>query len=207
MLASVFHKLHWRPAILLPNHQPLQQHPGDVLRLVLGTILLVVTGLIAAADALSKLETNIFRLINDLTGFLWLPLVQRKLITPLLSIVRKLVVVLRQPEQAAKLFLSSGSVSLLYALALLVCLRAFGSDVPALTVITVYQGGAALGAISPTPGGLGATEVALIAGLTAVGVPFGPAVTGVLCFRLLTYWLPILPGFAEFRYLEREQVG
>jgi hypothetical protein len=38
-------------------------------------------------------------------------------------------------------------------------------------------------------------------GPAAVGAPTGPAVAGVLAFRLLTFWLPILPGWLAYRAL------
>ena len=44
-------------------------------------------------------------------------------------------------------------------------------------------------------------EAALVTGLTAVGAPAGPAVAAVLAFRLLTFWLPILPGWLAYRTL------
>jgi glycosyltransferase 2 family protein len=68
-------------------------------------------------------------------------------------------------------------------------------------VAVAYLAGAAVASVSPTPGGLGALEAALVAGLTAVGGPAGPAVAGVLAFRLLTFWLPILPGWMAYRTL------
>ena len=43
--------------------------------------------------------------------------------------------------------------------------------------------------------GLGALEAALVAGLTGVGMDSGVAVAAVLSYRLVTYWLPILPGW------------
>src|SRR6476661_3258269 len=49
-------------------------------------------------------------------------------------------------------------------------------------------------AASPTPGGLGATEAATIAGLMGIGIPSGPAVSAVLIYRLATYWLPCRPA-------------
>ena len=58
----------------------------------------------------------------------------------------------------------------------------------------------------PTPGGLGGFEAALVAGLTALHIAAGPAVAAVLTFRLLTFWLPIVPGFIAFRWLQRRQV-
>jgi undecaprenyl-diphosphatase len=63
---------------------------------------------------------------------------------------------------------------------------------------------AAVAAASPTPGGLGAMEAALVAGLTAVGAPTGPSVAGVLAFRLLTYWLPVVPGWLAYRALRAD---
>ena len=44
-------------------------------------------------------------------------------------------------------------------------------------------------------------EAALVVGLTAAGAQTGPAVAGVLAFRLLTFWLPILPGWLAYRRL------
>jgi uncharacterized protein (TIRG00374 family) len=70
-------------------------------------------------------------------------------------------------------------------------------------VALAYLGGSAVGAASPTPGGLGAVEAALVAGLTALGAPAGPAIAAVLMFRLATFWLPIAPGWFAFRRLRR----
>jgi uncharacterized protein (TIRG00374 family) len=68
-------------------------------------------------------------------------------------------------------------------------------------VFAVYLGGTAVASLSPTPGNLGAVEVALSAGLTAIGVPASAAVGAVLIYRLLTFWLQLLPGFLAFRHL------
>ena len=59
----------------------------------------------------------------------------------------------------------------------------------------VYLAAAVIAAASPTPGGLGAIEAALIAGLTGIGISSGAAVSAVLIYRLATYWLPVLPGW------------
>ena len=49
-------------------------------------------------------------------------------------------------------------------------------------------------------------EAALIAGLTGVGIASGPAVAGVLAFRLATFWLPIIPGYLAFRSLTKREL-
>jgi glycosyltransferase 2 family protein len=122
-------------------------------------------------------------------------------VTPTLRAGRELAAVLRRPAKAAQLLGGSAGVTLAYALCLASCLAAFGGHLPLASTVAVYLAGAAVASISPTPGGLGAMEAALVAGLTAVGAPTGPAVAGVLAFRLLTFWLPILPGWLAYRAL------
>ena len=95
-------------------------------------------------------------------------------------------------------------LSLTYIACLATCVAAFGGSVPIAKIGVVYLTGSALGSIIPTPGGLGAVEAALTAGLTAAGVPGGVAVSAVLLFRLLTFWLPVPLGWAALHYLERE---
>jgi len=72
--------------------------------------------------------------------------------------------------------------------------------------MAVYVGGSAIASAAPTPGNLGAIEAAIVAGLTGIGVPPEQAVAAVLSFRLLTFWLPILPGGPVFRYLQHRRV-
>lgn len=134
---------------------------------------------------------------------LWSPLGHRRVVVPALRAGRDLVEVVRQPAKALQLFGGSAAITAAYILALAAALEAFGAHVGLAKVALVYLGGSALGAISPTPGGLGVVEASFVAGLTAVGAESGPAVAGVLAFRLLTFWLPILPGWLTFRALRR----
>jgi uncharacterized membrane protein YbhN (UPF0104 family) len=71
-------------------------------------------------------------------------------------------------------------------------------------MFAVYLAGTAVAAGTPTPGNLGAVEVALSTGLLAIGIPSGAAVGAVLIYRLLTFCLPLLPGFLGFRYLQAQ---
>ncbi len=121
------------------------------------------------------------------------------------SAARDLGSVFRQPLRAAALFGSSAGLTLSYGLVLAASVLAFGGDASLPAVLAVYLGGTAVAAASPTPGNLGAVEVALSAGLTMVGVASGPAVAAVLLYRLLTFWLPVVPGFLAFLYLQKQQ--
>ena len=135
---------------------------------------------------------------------LWSPPGRRRLLLPAVRAGRDLAGVLRRPDRAAQLLGGSVAVTLTYALTLAGCLAAFNVHVPLASTVAVYRAGATVASVSPTPGGLGAMEAALVAGLTAVGAPAGPAIAGVLAFRLLTFWLPILPGWLAYRALRAD---
>jgi glycosyltransferase 2 family protein len=120
------------------------------------------------------------------------------------QVLPRLVEVAQDPR---KLIEGVGGALLLsgaYIACLATCVAAFGGSVPIAKIGVVYLTGSALGSIIPTPGGLGAVEAALTAGLTAAGVPGGVAVSAVLAFRLLTFWLPVPLGWVALHYLERE---
>jgi hypothetical protein len=134
---------------------------------------------------------------------LGLPPGRQRLGAPVLRALRDIGPVLRRPGKAVALIGGSAGVTGAYIVTFAACLRAFGADPSFAHVAVVYLIGAAVGSAAPVPGGLGVTEAALIAGLVGFGVPSGPAVAGVLSFRLLTFWLPIIPGGLVFRHLTR----
>jgi undecaprenyl-diphosphatase len=109
----------------------------------------------------------------------------------------------RSPRRAAMLFGGSAATTLLYVLTLAVSVAAVNADIPFLQLFAMYLAATAVAAASPTPGNLGALELALTGGLATLSVPTGTALGAVLVFRLLTFWLPLLPGFLAFRYLHR----
>ena len=101
------------------------------------------------------------------------------------------------------LFAGSLSVTVSYVGALALSLSAVGAATPIATVALVYLAGSALASAAPTPGGLGATEATFAAALSAVGVADTKAVSAVLLYRLVTFWLPILPGWLAYLALQR----
>ncbi|WP_163513623.1 lysylphosphatidylglycerol synthase transmembrane domain-containing protein [Fodinicola acaciae] len=97
--------------------------------------------------------------------------------------------------------------SICNVLVMAVCVRAFHGEASLLTITFVVVVGVALGSAAPTPGGLGAVEAVLAAGLTAAtGISPATAVSAVLLYRLLTFWLPVLPGWAAFSYMQRGEL-
>jgi glycosyltransferase 2 family protein len=128
----------------------------------------------------------------------------RARVAPAVSqVLPRLLQMAQHPRKLAQGIGGTLLLSVAYILCLAVCVRALGGSVPITSVAVVYLTGSALGSLVPTPGGIGAVEAALSAGLAAAGLPGAAAVSSVLLFRLLTFWLPVPAGWAALKYLER----
>ena len=115
-----------------------------------------------------------------------------------------LVAVASTPSKAIMLFGGAFMLIVAYITALWFSLEAFGGGLSIPAVALVFLGGQALGNLAPTPGGIGATEAAIIAAMTALGLDATTAVSATFLYRIATFWLPILPGVFSFRKLERD---
>ena len=113
-----------------------------------------------------------------------------------------LAIIAQQPQRLFMSILASISLNISYIVSFYAALNAFGSDISFATAAFVYLAGSTIGQAAPTPGGIGAVEAALIAGLTASGIPSGTALSGVLLYRVATFWLPVLPGWYAFANLQ-----
>ena len=90
-----------------------------------------------------------------------------------------------------------------YIAALWFSVHAFDGGIALAQVAVVYLAGAAIGSAAPTPGGLGAVEVALATGLAAAGMSSAAAISAVLLYRLATFWLPVPAGWLAMQWLQR----
>ena len=128
----------------------------------------------------------------------------RARLTPVLGqVLPRLLDLAQDPRKLAEGLGGAFLLTAAYVLCLAACVRALGGAVPLVSVAVVYLTGSAIGSAAPTPGGLGAVEVALSAGLTAAGLHGATALAAVLLFRLLTFWLPVPVGWAAFNQLQR----
>jgi uncharacterized protein (TIRG00374 family) len=120
------------------------------------------------------------------------------------GVVPRMLDLLQQPT---KLATGLGGIVLI-TLTLAGCLdasaHAFGGNLDFATVAAVYLTANAAGSLVPVPGGIGPIELALTGALVPAGMPSSNALTAVLLFRLLTFWLPVLPGWASYAYLQRK---
>jgi undecaprenyl-diphosphatase len=136
-----------------------------------------------------------------------LPLGRKVLTKNLLPAVRGAVssvaAIAKTPSKLTALLTGSAGVTVAYTVAMLASLAAFGAGMAPAQASLIYLAGAAVATAAPIPGGIGATEAALVAGYTAAGVEASVAFAAVLLFRLVTFWLPILPGWWALVVLQR----
>jgi uncharacterized protein (TIRG00374 family) len=188
---------------------------AQVVAFVLHIVLIVIFAAIAGSSAEEHIQPPrwawfvLAGLVVLALAVLAIPAGRRVLrarLSPTLGqVLPRLLEVAQQPRKLALGIGGALLLSLSYILCLAACVAAFGRSVPLAGIAVVYLTGSAIGSILPTPGGLGGVEAALTAGLTAAGLPGAVAVSAVLLFRLLTFWLPVPFGWAAMSYLEREQ--
>jgi glycosyltransferase 2 family protein len=187
---------------------------SQVVAFVLHILLLIVFAAIAGTGTTSPIKPPTWAYfvlagLVVLAGVVLAVPAGRRLVRARLSptfgqVLPRLLEVAQQPRKLAEGIGGTLLLSLGYILCLSACVAAFGRSVPIAKIGFVYLTGSAIGSIIPTPGGLGAVEAALTAGLTAAGVPGAVAVSAVLLFRLITFWLPVPLGWVALNFLERQ---
>lgn len=121
------------------------------------------------------------------------------------NVLPRLLDVLQSPRKMIEASVGTLMITIAFIACLYACVAAFGGEISFTAVAVVYLTANAIGSAAPTPGGLGAVEAALALGLSVAGVPTELATSAVLLHRLLTFWLPVLPGWASFTYLQRHE--
>ena len=190
-----------------------QQVSGLAVHVALSAVLLVWAGR-GAGDALQALPSGQTVLIGltvlgALSGLVFLlpwgrRLLRARVLTPLQRSVTGVSAIARSPVKLLELFGGAVFLTAMNIAALALSVYAFGATGVSVVVIgVVFLVGSGVASVAPTPGNLGAVEAALIAGLTTVGVHSDVAVPAVFLFRIVTFWLPILPGWLTFVLLQR----
>lgn len=114
--------------------------------------------------------------------------------------------VIERPLDAAAIL--AGELLCIAAVTACLCLllAAVGAPVNVAAALVISQLAGAASNVVPVPGGLGAPEAILIAGLTSTGVDHSEAVVVALTFRLCIYWLPAIPGLVALYDLNRREL-
>jgi uncharacterized protein (TIRG00374 family) len=111
-----------------------------------------------------------------------------------------------RPARALALWGGSFAFPALQASVLVLTGRALGLDIPPAHMAVAYLAATVAVALVPTPGGIGSVEAALVVALVAAGGPAAVATAVVLAFRVITVWLPLVPGALTLAALVRLKV-
>ncbi|MFI1794613.1 YbhN family protein [Streptomyces olivaceoviridis] len=111
-----------------------------------------------------------------------------------------------RPARALALWGGSLAFPALQATGLAAVGQALRLPVPPAHTVLAYLAATVAVALVPTPGGLGSVEAALIVALVAVGGPAAVATAVVLAYRIITVWLPLVPGALTLGALVRLKV-
>ncbi|WDM10483.1 flippase-like domain-containing protein [Streptomyces lavenduligriseus] len=165
-----------RPGALLPDH------PAPVLPVAAGLLLLAAAGLALLRPLRARVRSFVREALGEARS------------------------VHARPARALALWGGSLAFPALQAAGLAAVGRALGLPVPPAHTALAYLAATVAVALVPTPGGLGSVEAALIVALVAVGGPAAVATAVVLAYRIITVWLPLLPGAVTLGALVRLKV-
>lgn len=119
------------------------------------------------------------------------------------SLLRTLSEIAHSPARITQLFGGAALSKLTLILMFSQSCRALGIDVSFPQLGILYMGANTVASAAPTPGGVGAIEAALVAALVGVDVPTATALSAVLLFRVVSYWLPVPFGWWALGDLRR----
>ncbi|WP_234341764.1 lysylphosphatidylglycerol synthase domain-containing protein [Streptomyces sp. NRRL S-646] len=107
------------------------------------------------------------------------------------------------PRRAVALWGGSLAFAALHTAVVVAVVHALDVPLPAGRIALAYLAASSAAVLLPTPGGLGSLDAALAWALTTAGAPGSASVSVVLGYRLLTVWLPLVPGLLVLAGLVR----
>ena len=110
------------------------------------------------------------------------------------------------PARAAALWGGSLAFAALHATVVVAVAQALELPLPPAQVALAYLAASSAAVLLPTPGGIGSLDAALAMALRLAGAPGSAAASAVLGYRLLTVWLPLVPGLLALAVLTRRKV-
>jgi uncharacterized protein (TIRG00374 family) len=183
---------------VLNGHAPVA---GTIVPAGIAAICFVIVGLLALVPG--DFDRRIVRLQSTPRG----ARIARRLATGPATVatgVRTALDNLRHPRRGARaiggaLGYWGGMVGILWA-----CFHAFGGGVPLGVVVQGFFVGMAAN-LAPSPAaGVGTLDAGLIGAFLLFGIPSNTVFPAVLAFRIVGFWLPILPGLIAYFQLRRQ---
>jgi uncharacterized membrane protein YbhN (UPF0104 family) len=129
------------------------------------------------------------------------PSLRAKVLPPVRSALSGVWVIARDRHKRIELFGGNIASEVLYALTLGAACRAYGIELSLADLLLVNAAASAFAGLIPVPGGVGAAEAGITAGLVGVGVDESTAFAVAFTHRLCTYYLPPIWGYLSMRWL------
>jgi glycosyltransferase 2 family protein len=145
-----------------------------------------------------------FALVVSVVAVLAVPKLRAKILPGVRSAFSSLWGVARDRRKRIELFGGNVGSELLYALALGATCLAYGIHLNLAQLVFVNTAASVLSSLIPVPGGIGAAEGALAAGLITMGVDESTAFAVAITQRLCTFYLPPIWGYFSLRWLSRK---
>jgi uncharacterized membrane protein YbhN (UPF0104 family) len=136
-------------------------------------------------------------------AILAVPRLRARVLPGVRTALRGLWNVARVRRKRLEVFGGGVASELLYAISLGATCLAYGVHLDLGELVFVNTSAAVLSGLVPVPGGIGAAEAALSAGLIATGVDESTAFAIAVTKRLCTFYLPPIWGYFSLRWLAR----
>jgi glycosyltransferase 2 family protein len=146
----------------------------------------------------------VIALVIGILLILTVPKLHAKVVPPLREALSGLWKVARDRHKRLELFGGNLASELLYAISLGATCLAYGVHLNLAELVFVNTAASVLSSLMPVPGGIGAAEASLSAGLIAMGVDESTAFAIAITQRLCTFYLPPIWGFLSLQWLTRK---
>jgi uncharacterized membrane protein YbhN (UPF0104 family)/tRNA A-37 threonylcarbamoyl transferase component Bud32 len=140
-------------------------------------------------------------LVIGVAVMLAVPKLRAKVVPPARQALSGLWSVARDRHKRLELFGGNLASELIYAVSLGATCLAYGVHLNLAELVFVNTAASVLSSLIPVPGGIGAAEASLSAGLIAVGVDESTAFAIAITQRLCTFYLPPIWGYLSLRWL------
>jgi uncharacterized protein (TIRG00374 family) len=115
-----------------------------------------------------------------------------------------ILAIIKHPKRLALAVLASMGITACYALTLWASTKSVGINLSIVDIFIAFVAGNAALTVSPTPGGIGGVEAAVTAVIVSANVAPSLALAAVVVYRIVSYWLPIIPGYLAFRLATKD---
>lgn len=152
--------------------------------LPLKQIFLITSALVVVAGTISLIFKKVQKRVIDFLGHM-------------LGVIIEMA---KHPRRIILSTLASMGITACYAAVLWAATKSVGIELSIMDIFIAFVVGNTALTVSPTPGGIGAVEIAITGVIISADVPQSIALASVIIFRLISYWLPILPGYIAFKH-------